>query len=131
MKKICQSMLFILVMMVAFSGVAQTDTVKVNFNAAEAESMLFLFNQTMIKGSDVKVLAPLQTKLNDALDRAREVEDPKDPVPLELSQQEAQICVQIISNAEFEAKYSELVLGMMNKIKESLPAPTPPVVPAQ
>ena len=124
-------MLFILVMMIALSGVAQTDTVNVNFNAAEAESMLFLFNQTMIKGSDVKVLAPLQAKLNDALDRAREAEDAKDPVPLELTQQEAQICVQIITNAEFEAKYSELVLGMMNKIKESLPAPMPPEVPAQ
>ncbi len=131
MKKNLKSMLFIFVILIAFSGLAQTDTIKVDFNAAEAESMLFLFNQTMVKGSDVKVLAPLQAKLNDALARAREAKDSKDLVPLELNQQEAQICVQIITNAEFEAKYSELVLGMMNKIKESMPAPASPVVPAQ
>jgi hypothetical protein len=103
-------------------SVAFSQPKELKYNPAEVESMLFLFNKTTIKGSDVEIMAPLQEKLKSALEKAREAKAEDAMITLELSVQELQICHQILNNAEFEAKYAELVLGMKNKIKELLPA---------
>ena len=66
--------LSILILIVLFSfGFSQNMTITKNldFTPEEVESMLFLYNKTMIKGSDVEVVAPLGAKLKAALKEAR------------------------------------------------------------
>ncbi len=134
MRKIIPFLVMALVLYLSlFTNVFGQNQIKtINFSAAEAESMVFLFNQTTIKGSDVDVVAPLSKKLNTALKSAKALEDKTKPVPIELSLQELQICLNVINNATFEARYAELVLGMKSKIKAVLPSQvmSPAQVPA-
>ncbi len=121
MKKIIPIILFATVIFLSTQTAIIGQEKMLNFNAAEVESMMFLFNKTQIKGSDVEVLAPLSKKLKNALEKAQQIEDKTQPVPLQLSLQELQICLNIINNATFEARFAELVLGMKQKIQELLP----------
>jgi hypothetical protein len=133
MRKLIPVILFIAVLFLSTQTTIIGQEKKLDFTAAEAESMMFLFNQTQIKGSDVEVLAPLAKKLKAALEKAQAAEDKSEIIPLELSLQELQICLNVINNATFEARFAELVLSMKNKIKTHLPpemmqAPAQPTV---
>ena len=108
----------------SFSQMPQVEK-ELNFKPAEVESMLFLYNQTSVKGSDVEVVAPVGVKLRDGLTQARTLKDTTQNVVLKLTPAETQICLQIIQNSTFEAKYAELVLGMKNKLLKLLPPPPP------
>ncbi len=121
MRKLIPVILFIAVLFLSTQTTIIGQEKKLDFTAAEAESMMFLFNQTQIKGSDVEVLAPLAKKLKAALEKAQATEDKTEIIPLELSLQELQICLNVINNATFEARFAELVLSMKNKIKAHLP----------
>ncbi|MBN1997484.1 hypothetical protein JW935_08035 [candidate division KSB1 bacterium] len=109
----------LLVLYLGFTAFAQE--LELKFNAAETESMLFLFNQTTIKGSDVEVLLPLNKKLKDGLEKARVLEDKEEELVLKLTPQEIGICLNIINNATFEARYAELVFGMKKKLQALQP----------
>ncbi|MBN1781061.1 hypothetical protein JW948_08065 [bacterium] len=95
--------------------------VKVEFTPAEVESMLFLYNQTSIKGADVEVVAPVGTKLRAGLKEARAMSDSTKMLTLDMNLMEVQVCVNIIQASTFEAKYAELVLGMKRKLVALLP----------
>jgi hypothetical protein len=103
----------------------QSQELKFNFSPEEVESMLFLYNQTTIKGSDVDVVAPLGAKLKKGLQQARMMKDSTGLIPMSMTPVEIQICLNIIENSQFEAKYAELVAGMKRKLTSLLPTPPP------
>ena len=94
---------------------------KLLFTPIEVESMLYLFNQTQIKGSDVEVIAPLQSKLKNSFEMVKAQSDSSSAVEMDLTTQQMTICYHILKNANFEAKYTELIYGMMNKLKQHIP----------
>ncbi|MBN1540903.1 hypothetical protein JW992_02075 [candidate division KSB1 bacterium] len=116
-KRTILSLIFPILLVASLAFAQESD---VNFNAAEAESMVFLFNQTTIKGSDVEVVAPLAQKLNAALEIAKVTEDKTQLVPLKLTAQEIEICFNVINNATFEARYAQLVFSMKNKLQKHM-----------
>ena len=120
------SKFIILILIALFSlGFSQNMTVTKNldFTPEEVESMLFLYNQTMIKGSDVEVVAPLGAKLKAGLKEARALQDSTGKIVLKLTLNEIGVCLNIIQTATFEAKYAQLILGMKKKLMELLPPP--------
>jgi len=131
MKKLSHSILLIMLFFcfLAFSQ-QPVQMVKVQFTPAEVESMLYLYNQTSIKGSDVEVVAPVGVKLRSGLKRARAMKDSTQTLTLEMSLVDVQVCVNIIQASTFEAKYAELVLGMKRKLEAFLPTP-PATQPTQ
>ena len=121
------SKFIILILIALFSlGFSQNMTVTKNlgFTPEEVESMLFLYNQAMIKGSDVEVVAPLGAKLKAGLKEARALQDSTGKVVLKLTLNEIGVCLNIIQTATFEAKYAQLVLGMKRKLIGLLPPPS-------
>ena len=116
---------FLFLLLFAVAGLAQNAAVEksIQFTPSEAESMLFLYNQTMVKGTDVEIVAPLGKKLNDGLKRARALTDTTETIELKLKLVELDLCMSIIKNSTFEAKYAALVLGMKRKIEKLLPPP--------
>jgi hypothetical protein len=128
-KKITCIVLVLLFYSIGFSQMSQVEK-ELKFTPAEVESMLFLYNQTSVKGADVEVVAPVGVKLRDGLTQARTLNDTTQKVILKVTAAETQICLQIIQNSTFEAKYAELVLGMKNKLVKLLPPPPPNAQPA-
>lgn len=101
------------------------------FTPAEVESMLFLYNQTSVKGADVEMIAPLGVKLRAGLNEARALQDSTKSIKLKLIPVEVQLCLGIIENSTFEAKYAELVLGMKRKLQALMPPVQPGTLPVQ
>ena len=97
-----------------------------HFTPAEVESMLFLYNQTSVKGAEVELVAPVGMKLRAGLREARTLTDTTKTIVLKFNTTDAQICMGIIQNSTFEAKYAELVLGMKRKLEKLLPPAPPP-----
>jgi hypothetical protein len=106
-------------------GQAQDKIVNVALSPAEIESMLFLYNQIPVKGSDVELVAPLGVKLRAGLKQARTQKDSTKAIILSLLPAEVQVCVGIINGSTFEAKYAELMLGIKQKMARVMPAPVP------
>ena len=96
---------------------------ELHFTPAEVESMLFLYNHTTVKGAEVGLMAPIGAKLKAGLKKARALKDTTQTITLKLTPSQIQICLNIINNSTFEAKYAELVLGMKKKIMKLLPPP--------
>jgi hypothetical protein len=90
------------------------------------ESMLFLYNQTTVKGSDVEIVAPVGAKLKAGLKAARALNDTTKMITLKFNPTQAKVCLNIIQNSTFEAKYAELVLGMKHKLQKLFPLALPP-----
>jgi hypothetical protein len=103
---------------------APDKAVEVGFSPAEVESMLFLYNQTPVKGADVEMVAPVGAKLRAALKNARTMKDTTQAVQLAMTAAEIQVCLGVIQASTFEAKYAELVYGMKRKL-EALIRPAP------
>lgn len=114
---------FVIIGMLTMPCIAQdTASIKdIKFNPNEAESMLFLYNQTTVSGADVEMVAGLGAKLNEGLKAARALTDTTMTVTLKLTIEEIQFCLGIIKNSTFEAKYAQLVLGMKRKLEALLP----------
>jgi hypothetical protein len=107
-------------------GQAGDKPLNVPFSPNEVESMLFLYNQTPVKGSDVEMVAPVGAKLRDGLKLARAQQDSTKAIPLQLIPVEIQVCLGIINASTFEAKYADLVLGMKRKLESYLQPPVQP-----
>ncbi len=117
----------VVILMVLVSVVMAQDR-ELLFAPAEVESMLFLYNQAPIKGTDVEVVAPLGAKLREGLQIARTQPDSLKPVKLMVSPNDVQICLSILNNSTFEARFAELVLGMKKKLEALAPAMMAPAV---
>ena len=96
------------------------------FTPAEVESILFLYNQTTVKGSEVEIVAPVGVKLKAGLKEARGIQDTTGTITLKLNANEVQVCLNILHNSTFEAKYAELVLVMKRKLEKIFPQVSPP-----
>lgn len=116
--------LFVLFLPLMFLS-AQQQIFEVQFTPAEVESILFLYNQTSVKGSDVEIVVPVGIKLRVGLKKARALKDTTKTIKLNLTVTDVQVCLNIIQNATFEARYAELVLGMKKKLVKLLPPPPP------
>lgn len=104
-------------------GQAADKAIDVQFSPQQVESMLFLYNQTPVKGADVEIVAPVGAKLRAGLKQARAQQDSSKAIVLPLFPAEVQVCLGIINASTFEAKYAELVLGMKRKLEALI---TPP-----
>ena len=113
--------LFASVLLCSIIQAQSIQTVALQFTPEEAESMLFLYNQTQIKGADVEVIAPLGEKLKAGFQQAKAQQDSTKPIKLELTIPEVQVCLGIIQQSTFEAKYASLVYGMKQKLIALLP----------
>jgi len=105
----------------------QEKPLDVSLSPAEVESMLFLYNQTQVKGSDVEMVAPVGAKLRAGLRQVRTQQDSTKAIVLSLSPSELQVCLGVINASTFEAKYAELVLGMKRKLEAFISQPGQPV----
>ena len=123
MKNAMIVLLFICGFYVASYGQNAFSEKELHFTPAEVESMLFLYNHTTVKGTEVGLVAPVGAKLKAGLTKARALKDTTKTITLNLNPNEIQICLNIINNSTFEAKYAELVLGMKRKLVELLPSP--------
>jgi hypothetical protein len=103
-------------------GQTEEKPLSVALSPNEVESMLFLYNQTPVKGADVELVAPVGAKLRAGLKHARTQQDSTKAVTVQLLPVEIQVCLGIIQASTFEAKYAELVLGMKRKFESFLPA---------
>jgi hypothetical protein len=92
----------------------------VQLKANEAESMLYLFNQTTVSGTDVELIAQLGAKLEQGMKEARDPADPDRTVALHLNPEEVRYCLAVIRNSTFEARYAGLVMGIKEKLTEAL-----------
>ena len=119
--KVLFHMVLAFLLLICSSIFAQQQTLKLEFTPEEMESMLFLYNQTIVKGSDVEIVAPLGVKLRTGLNEARTMKDTTKILILQLTLAEVQICLYIIQQSTFEAKYASLILGMKRKIEAILP----------
>ena len=113
---------FLTFLLLALATTAMSQGTDVKFNVAEIESMAAIFNQTTIKGSEVEIIVPLNRKLKEALHKAQAIQNKQEAVPFKLTVQEASICLNIINNATFEARYAELVFGMKKKLQLLIPS---------
>jgi hypothetical protein len=102
-------------------GQAADKAIDVQFSPQQVESMLFLYNQTPVKGADVEIVAPVGAKLRAGLKQARLQQDSTKAIGVPLLPAEIQVCLSIINASTFEAKYAELVLGMKRKLESLLP----------
>ena len=120
--------IFIILLLISLPCIAQitNQQLDIKFTPAEVESMLFLYNQTTVKGSEVEIVAPVGVKLKAGLQEARALKDTTETITLKLNPTQAQVCLNIIHNSTFEAKYAELVLGMKRKLEKLFPLAPPP-----
>jgi hypothetical protein len=109
--------LFLMNLGVAYAQPTSEKPLNVILSPAEVESMLFLYNQTPVKGADVELVAPVGTKLRAGLRQARTQQDSTKDIVLPLTLTEIQVCLGIIQASTFEAKYAELVLGIKRKLE--------------
>jgi hypothetical protein len=118
--------------MTLFSLYGQTaeKPLNVSLSPAEVESMLFLYNQTPVKGADVELVAPVGAKLRAGLRQARTQLDSTQDIVLPLTPTEIQVCLGIIEASTFEAKYAELVLGIKRKLEAFAGQPGVSAAPA-
>lgn len=93
------------------------------FKPNEAESMLALFNQTMVSGGDVELIAGLGEKLATGFQEAKKLKNPARTIILPLNTQEIRYCLAIIGQSTFQAKYARLILGIKKKLTALLPEP--------
>ena len=118
-------LLIFLVVTLCFSGIVFGQNPPVaktlQFSPAEVESMLFLYNQTNVKGADVEFVAPVGDKLRAGLEEARALKDTTQSIDLQFSATDTQVCLNIINASSFEAKYAGLVLGMKRKLEVLFP----------
>jgi hypothetical protein len=122
-----QKWLFPLIpMLFVFIAPAIAQEREIQFTPAELTSMLSLFNQTQIKGSDVEVVAPLGAKLRVGYETVQR-DSAKKLISLKLSQTDAQILSSVLNNSTVEARFADLILGMKQKLNMSA---TPTEVPA-
>jgi hypothetical protein len=119
-KSMAGGFLFLLCLLITpCFGNGTSEEEKLRFRANEAESMLYLFNQTTVSGGDVELIARLGAKLKQGLKAARELTAPDQTVVLPLNLEEMRYCLAIINRSTFPAKYAELVLGMKEKLAEA------------
>jgi hypothetical protein len=111
------SILLLFVLVLAGSLLAQEK--EVLFTPAEMTSMLTLFNQAPIKGSDVEVIAPLSIKLRNSYEIMQR-DSSRHNISMKLSPQDVQICLTVLNNSTIEARFAELVLMMKQKLNALL-----------
>ncbi len=87
----------------------------IRLNRIEIEAMVYFFGEATIKGSDIELLAALSQKLKKAQKEAAAFTDTTQTIQLELSPQEAKICLDMINQATFQAKWVDMVLAMKRK----------------
>lgn len=114
----------VLIAMILGLGSITATAKDLTYSPVEVESMLYLFNRHPIKGTDVEFMAPLQVKLKNGLQEARALADSSATVSLDLTLREIQTCIEILDEAQIEAKYTQLIYGMKQKLKTLLPDPT-------
>ncbi|MBN1997485.1 hypothetical protein JW935_08040 [candidate division KSB1 bacterium] len=114
-----KNIIFCCLVLALFAGTVRGFAAVLKYDPVETESMLFLFNKTPIKGSDVEYFAPLQVKLRKALEKARAAgENSEKEIEIELMPNEILILIRILEMADFEAKYAELVANMKKKLQD-------------
>ncbi len=114
----------LLVTVIVLVGAGYAQDKEVVFTPAEMTSMLTLFNQAPIKGSDVEVIAPLSVKLRSSYEIMQQ-DSARHNVAIKLSAQDVQICLTVLNNSTIEARYAELVLIMKQKLTALItPEPT-------
>ncbi len=117
-------LILVLITMILGLGSITASAKTLNYSPVEVESMLYLFNRHPIKGTDVEFMAPLQGKLKESLEEARALGDSSATLSLELSLREIQTCIEILDEAQIEAKYTQLIYGMKQKLNALLPDPS-------
>jgi hypothetical protein len=118
--------LMIWLALAALPSAAAEEMPPLQFKANEAESLLYLFNRTVVSGGDLELIAGLGAKLEAGLAAARQLEDARQTVAVPLNLEEIRYCLAVIARSTFEARYAGLVLG----IKEKLAARLPPALPS-
>lgn len=124
MKKI--GVLVIWLIVAALPAVAADQVQPVPLKANEAQSMLALFNRTVVSGGDVELIAGLAAKLRAAHEAGRQLDDPEKTVALPLNPEEIRYCLAVIARSTFEARFAGLVLGMKEKLSARLVPANPP-----
>ncbi len=119
-----KKILILFVLFLPFIFLSAQQILEVQFTPAEVESMLFLYNKTTVKGSEVEIVVPVGVKLRSGLKKARALKDTTKSITLELTPTDVQVCLNIIQNSTFDALYAELVLGMKQKLIKLLPPPS-------
>jgi hypothetical protein len=120
------ALMLLMGVVLAFLPVLAADHISpLQLAANEAESLLYLFNRTVVSGGDVELIAGLGAKLEAGLAAARQMEDPQQTVAVPLNLEEIRYCLAVVARSTFEARYAGLVLG----IKEKLAARLAPAVP--
>lgn len=102
------------------ANLAQDQSLK--FNRLEIESLLYFFNEANIKGSEIEIWAALSQKLKEGQKEANAFVDTTQTVSVNLISQEAKLCIDVINNATFQAKWVELVLGIKRKLEKIAPS---------
>lgn len=92
---------------------AQDKSIKLN--RLEIDGMVYFFGEAKVKGSDIEILAALSQKLKKAQKDASAFNDTTQTVELNISPQEAKICLDIINDSVFQARWVEMVYGMKRK----------------
>ena len=87
-------------------GVAQNRNVtkEFDFTPEEVESMLFLYNQTFIKGSDIEVVAPLGAKSKAGLKEARSLQDSTTKIVIKSTLNEISVCLILFFRKDIKHK---------------------------
>ncbi|MBN2357366.1 hypothetical protein JXO59_14730 [candidate division KSB1 bacterium] len=98
------------------ANLAQDRSIKMN--RVEIESMVYFFGEANVKGSDIEILATLSQKLKKGQKEASAFTDTTQTIQLDLTPGEAKICLDIINDATFQAKWVEMVYGMKRKLEK-------------
>ncbi|HNS72564.1 MAG TPA: hypothetical protein PKI81_04095 [bacterium] len=96
-------------------NIAQDKSLRLN--RLEMESMLTLFDHTIVKGSDIEGLADLSAKLREGARQVALFQDSSRTVVLNVTAREAKICLGMIENATIQGRQAEMVRRIRIKLQ--------------
>lgn len=88
-------------------NMAQDESLRLN--RQEMESLIDSFNQASFRGADIEGLAPLAQKLREAARQLERYGDSPRTIVLQVSRQEARLCLNMIENATFQTRHAEII----------------------
>jgi hypothetical protein len=119
MKKVIAFLAMIVSLFLLSLGANLAQEPYIKLNRPEMESLLCFFNEASVRGADIETWATLGQKLKTGAKEVAVFVDTTQVVSLPLNSREAKICIDIINDSTFQAKWVELVYSIKRKLQKA------------
>jgi hypothetical protein len=97
-------------------SVNMTQDESLRLNRPEMDSLLALFDQTSVRGTEIEGIAGLSQKLKEGAKQLDNYSDSSRTIVLRVSPREARICLEMINRATFQASHAETMKRIKSKL---------------